>query len=59
MVLFSLAGAFSSYNGVSRNRIARVLPDASLDLSFNPRTGANGTIHAIALQPGPESSRGR
>jgi len=46
-----IAGAFSSYNGVSRNRIARVRPDATLDLTFNPRTGANGTIHAMALQP--------
>jgi uncharacterized delta-60 repeat protein len=45
------AGSFSSYNGVSRNRITRVLADGSLDLSFKPGAGANGTIYAVALQP--------
>src|SRR5205814_2346899 len=46
-----IGGAFSSVNGVSRNRVARLNRDASLDLSFNPRAGANGAIHALALQP--------
>ena len=28
-----------------------MLPDGGLDLSFNPGTGANGWVYAIALQP--------
>lgn len=45
-----LAGGISSYNGVTRNKIARLHPDGSLDTSFT--TGViNGTIRALALQP--------
>src|SRR5437867_3292553 len=53
-----IGGSFSHYNGISRNNIARLNPDGSLDASFDPGTGAEnnnpGTTHfvrAIALQP--------
>ena len=39
-----LVGAFTTVNGVSRNRIARLNADGSLDTSFNPGTGANGFV---------------
>ncbi len=46
-----ICGGFTSYNGTSRNRIARLNADGSLDATFNPGMGSNGNIHAIALQP--------
>jgi uncharacterized delta-60 repeat protein len=46
-----LGGAFASVNGTNRNRMARLNADGSLDGSFNPGTGANGSVHAVALQP--------
>jgi uncharacterized delta-60 repeat protein len=46
-----IGGGFTSYNGTSRNRIARLNADGSLDTIFNPGTGANGTVHSLALQP--------
>ncbi len=45
-----IAGQFTSYNGTATNNIARLNPDGSLDATFNPGTGANGTINATALQ---------
>ncbi|RZL05852.1 MAG: hypothetical protein EOO89_25435, partial [Pedobacter sp.] len=36
-----VGGAFVNYNGVSRNKIARLHNDGSLDLAFNPGLGAN------------------
>jgi uncharacterized delta-60 repeat protein len=46
-----IGGAFTSYNGTSRNYIARLNPNGSLDASFDPGAGANGAVKAIALQP--------
>lgn len=46
-----IIGSFTSYNGTSRNRIARVNVDGSLDTSFDPGTGANNTVSGVALQP--------
>jgi uncharacterized repeat protein (TIGR01451 family)/uncharacterized delta-60 repeat protein len=46
-----VGGAFSSFNGVQRNRIARINGDGTLDGTFNPGVGANGTVWSIALQP--------
>lgn len=45
-----IGGWFSSVNGVSRNRIARINPDGSVDTTFNPGLGANGFVGTIALQ---------
>ncbi|MBW6497733.1 MAG: delta-60 repeat domain-containing protein [Bacteroidales bacterium] len=46
-----VAGSFTSVNGQSRDRIARLNPDGSLDGAFDPKRGANSTILNIALQP--------
>nr|WP_315191580.1 T9SS sorting signal type C domain-containing protein [uncultured Flavobacterium sp.] len=45
-----LVGSFKNYNGVSANRIIRILEDGSIDPSFIVGTGANNQIYAIALQ---------
>jgi gliding motility-associated-like protein/uncharacterized delta-60 repeat protein len=45
-----LVGDFTSYNGTSRLRIARLNQDGTLDISFNPGTGANLNVNALALQ---------
>lgn len=45
-----IGGNFTSYNGVPRNRIARLNSDGSLDVSFNPGTGANSDILSLVLQ---------
>jgi uncharacterized delta-60 repeat protein len=45
-----IGGLFTSYDGVERNRIARLNANGSLDATFNPGTGAGGSVNAIALQ---------
>ncbi|AWI25914.1 delta-60 repeat domain-containing protein [Flavobacterium pallidum] len=46
-----ISGSFTRYKDYDRNRIARINPDESLDLSFDPGTGPNDYISAIVLQP--------
>jgi uncharacterized repeat protein (TIGR01451 family)/uncharacterized delta-60 repeat protein len=52
-----IAGGFDSVNGTTRNKIARLNADGSLDVSFNPGTGPNsglfGTpgILSLGVQP--------
>jgi uncharacterized delta-60 repeat protein len=46
-----IGGAFTNVNGTTRQNIARLNGDGSLDSSFNPGTGANGIVRSIALQP--------
>lgn len=49
-----IGGYFSTYDGIARERIARLNPDGSLDETFNPGTGAAGNsprINSIAIQP--------
>ena len=47
-----VGGQFSLYNGVPRNGIARINPDGSLDLSFDPGTGVTtSTVKAIEVLP--------
>jgi len=45
-----LQGMFLSYAGQPRRSIARLNSNGSLDASFNPAVGNNGSINAIALQ---------
>jgi uncharacterized delta-60 repeat protein len=45
-----IGGAFSEISGLSRNRIARLLYDGSVDPSFDPGTGANDAVFALAIQ---------
>ena len=46
-----VCGDFSTMMGVARNRIARLNVDGTLDASFNPGTGADGTVNAVIVQP--------
>jgi uncharacterized delta-60 repeat protein len=45
-----IGGAFQTYAGAPISRLARLNNDASLDASFDPGTGADGTIFSIKLQ---------
>lgn len=44
-------GNFTKYNDISYNRITRILPDGSIDNTFNIGSGFNAQINVIALQP--------
>jgi len=44
-----VGGAFTSANGLTRNRLARLNPDGSLDSAFTP--SADGTVYGLAVQP--------
>ncbi|MBS0616924.1 MAG: hypothetical protein JSR44_01955, partial [Spirochaetes bacterium] len=45
-----IAGNFTTYNGTSRNRIARINSNATLDTTFDPGTGADDIVMALAQQ---------
>ncbi len=47
-----IGGSFTTYNGTSINRLARLNTDGSLDPTFIVGTGANNYVEAIAIQPG-------
>ncbi|HEX8492185.1 MAG TPA: Calx-beta domain-containing protein [Pyrinomonadaceae bacterium] len=46
-----IGGAFIFYDGTTRNRIARLNSDGTLDATFDPGTGADNHVYAITLQP--------
>jgi uncharacterized delta-60 repeat protein len=48
-----VGGSFTTINGVSRNNIARLNPDGTLDTAFNPNATGNfsSEVFAVALQP--------
>lgn len=46
-----IAGDFNAVNGLTRPKVARLNLDGSVDTSFNPQTGADGSIRALVLQP--------
>ncbi|MFA5109717.1 MAG: hypothetical protein WC458_04220, partial [Patescibacteria group bacterium] len=46
-----IGGTFTHYAGTAINRIARLNTDGSLDDTFVVGTGADNTVHAIAIQP--------
>lgn len=47
-----IAGSFTSYNGVGRNRVARVISTGGLDTSFFPGIGPNGPAYSVLALPG-------
>ncbi|MBV8856154.1 MAG: Ig-like domain repeat protein [Acidobacteria bacterium] len=49
-----IAGDFTYYNAVSRNHVARLNPDGSLDSTFNVGTGFNYGVASFAVQPDNE-----
>jgi uncharacterized delta-60 repeat protein len=46
-----VAGQFTEANGVSRNRITRLLPTGAVDPTINFGDGANGAVNAVLVQP--------
>ncbi len=49
-----LGGDFSQYAGASRTRIAMATVNGANIATFNPGTGADNTVHAVAIQPSDE-----
>ncbi len=45
-----IGGNFTTYNGISRSRIARLNTDGTLDASFNPGTGFNASVAGVDIQ---------
>lgn len=45
-----VCGGFTSFNGITMNRIARLNTDGSLDTTFNSGTGFNSTTNSIDIQ---------
>ncbi|MBL9146096.1 MAG: choice-of-anchor D domain-containing protein [Verrucomicrobiaceae bacterium] len=43
-----IGGSFSQVHGIARSNLARLMPDGSLDTSFNP--APNAAVNSIALQ---------
>jgi uncharacterized delta-60 repeat protein len=46
-----VGGSFTEVNGVARNRIARLNANGTLDATFDPGSGFNDDVLALALQP--------
>ena len=46
-----IGGNFTEFNGIMRNRIARLHTDGSVDTTFAGGTGFNGAVLSLALQP--------
>ena len=44
-----IAGDFTQVDGVSRNNLARLQADGTLDASFDPGTGFDASVNAIAV----------
>jgi uncharacterized delta-60 repeat protein len=45
-----VGGVFTTFSGVSQNRLIRLNSDGSKDISFDIGTGFNNTVNSIALQ---------
>ena len=45
-----VGGSFTSYNGVSANRMIRLNSDGSVDESFDIGIGFNAIVYSIAIQ---------
>jgi uncharacterized delta-60 repeat protein len=49
-----IGGNFTTYDGISRNRIARINSNGTIDTTFNPGNGFQNNptfIYAVAIQP--------
>ncbi|MEN6626554.1 MAG: hypothetical protein ABFD69_10035 [Candidatus Sumerlaeia bacterium] len=46
-----IGGDFDSISGFPRNHVARLNPDDTLDLSFDPGPGTNGCVSDLGVQP--------
>ncbi len=45
-----IAGEFTQVNGIARARVARLNPNGSLDTTFNPVSGPDDVVRAVARQ---------
>lgn len=45
-----VGGGFTSFNGVSRQHVAKLNTDGTVDMSFNTASGANGDVISMGLQ---------
>lgn len=45
-----ISGNFTTYDGIARNRLARINSDGTLDSSFAVGTGANGIVNNMVIQ---------
>lgn len=45
-----IGGDFITFNGVARNRIARINVDGSIDSTFDPGLGFNASVYSMILQ---------
>ncbi len=46
-----VGGVFTTWTDVTRNRVARLLADGSLDQGFDPGGGPNGPVYAVKVLP--------
>jgi uncharacterized delta-60 repeat protein len=46
-----IGGEFTTVNGTSRNRMARLHSDGSLDASFDPGRGVDSSLSSLVVQP--------
>ena len=46
-----IGGLFTTYKGLTENRIIRLNPDGSKDLTFDNLVGFNNQVYSIAIQP--------
>lgn len=46
-----IVGAFTTFNSISSNRIARINADGTLDTTFNIGLGANAAVEKVLIQP--------
>ncbi len=46
-----VGGEFTTFNGISNNRVVRLNSDGSIDETFDTGTGANGHVNSIVVQP--------
>ena len=46
-----IGGDFTEFNGFTRNGVARLLDNGTLDPAFDPGLGVDGSVFALAVQP--------
>ena len=44
-----IAGDFTTVNGIPLNHVARLNSDGSVDTTFNPGVGPDGTVNVVAV----------
>ena len=48
---FMIGGALTEFNGTPRNGLAQLNSDGSLDISFDPGSGINGSVEDLLILP--------